>query len=105
MSNIRVINLEDYELGFNEVLYKIDETNLVFSNPFSTGDEEKDYENYKKNFYKRFDEKDEDLRRELDRLYNLYQEKDIALGFWGEPGKLSYSNVILDFLEQFLYYN
>lgn len=101
-ASIRIVNLEDYELEYDEILYRVDETNSVMNTPFKTDNEEMDYENYENYFFSKLDNKDEDLRRELDKIYHMAKENDIALGCWCKQSELCYAEVIKRFLEQFI---
>lgn len=102
MVSIRIVNLEDYELQYNEVLHRVDETNPVLNNPFNTSDKEDDYNNYENYFFSKLENRDEDLRRELDKIYFISKRNDIALGCWCKPGEPCHAKVIQRFLEQYV---
>ena len=101
---IRIVNLRNYTLKENEILYKVDRSNKILGNWFFMHNEkERDIvcDKYQKWFDIAITNKNERVLNELRKIYKLAKIQDVALGCWCYP-KRCHSETILKFLQQYL---
>lgn len=98
---IRVVNLKNCVLNDNEVLVKVDKSS-VLNNPFKIDDKNdasKVYEKYKEYFYNKIKLQDFDFITELNKIYDLSYETNIALGCLCTNLKC-YAGVIKEYIDR-----
>ncbi|MGI6545505.1 MAG: DUF4326 domain-containing protein [Fastidiosipilaceae bacterium] len=102
MSNIRVINLRNYQLKENEALIKVDRSSILGNPYIMTSEHMRDAvcDHYQKHFDSMLlqdDHKVIKFKKELDRIANLSKSQNIALACWCYP-KRCHAQIIQDYI-------
>ena len=101
---IRIVNLRNYKANPNEILIKIDGSNIALGNKFkmkSESDRDLVCNEYAKWFETQIKSSNSLVLNELRRIYKLALKKDIALGCWCYP-KRCHGETIKKFLDMYL---
>ncbi|XZH79068.1 NADAR domain-containing protein (plasmid) [Clostridium perfringens] len=101
---IRIVNLRNYKANPNEILIKIDRSNIALGNKFkmkSESDRDLVCNEYAKWFETQIKSSNSLVLNELRRIYKLALKKDIALGCWCYP-KRCHGETIKKFLDMYL---
>lgn len=97
---IKIVNLKNYTPDDNEILIKVDRSSIL-GNPFKMNDEsdrDRVCDEYKEYFYKKIKLKNPNFITELNRIYNLSYENNIALGCWCIPLRC-HAEVIKEYID------